>query len=140
MRRTQTYFHHLDTALDIALGIRNSLTVFASEGEGEFVVVLGNKVDELHQHAGPALRVGRGPSRLSGLGVLHGCRQFGLRGKRHAGGDFAGHRPEHIRETTRSALDLFTADEMVEFRCHDVPSRCWVVFCIGLTTSAPMNP
>ena len=42
----------------------------------------GDQFDELHQHAGAALRVGRGPGRLRRLGVLDRRAHLGLGGER----------------------------------------------------------
>ncbi len=62
--------HHLEPALDVALGVGDGLAVLARQAVGELVVVAVGELEELHQHAGAALRVGRGPGRLRGLGVL----------------------------------------------------------------------
>ena len=101
----------------------------------------GDQLEELHQHAGAALRVGGGPGRLRGLGVLDGGAHLGLRGQRHAGGDLAGHRPEDVAELARGALDLLAADEVIKLRCHgrSFPSRSGFRLASGSTTGRSTN-
>ena len=82
MRRAERELDHLDAALDVALGVGDRLAVLAGENVGEFVIVAGDEVEELHQHAGAALRVGGGPGRLRGGGVLDRGANFGLGGER----------------------------------------------------------
>ena len=72
-------------ALDVALGVGDGLAVLAGQAVGELVVVAVGELQELHQHAGAALRVGGGPGRLRGLGVLDGGGHLGLGGQRHLG-------------------------------------------------------
>ena len=79
---------------------------------GELVVVALRQFEELHHHAGAALRVGGGPFRLRGLGVLDRGANLGLGGQRHLGLDLAGHRLENVGRPARRALDLLAADEM----------------------------
>ena len=62
----------LEAALDVALGVGDGLAVLAREQLGELVVVALHQLQELHQDAGAPLRVGRGPFRLRGTGVLDG--------------------------------------------------------------------
>ena len=93
--------HHLEAALDVALGVGDGLAVLAGEAVGELVVVAVGELEELHQHAGAALRVGRGPGRLRGLGVLDGGGHLGLGGERNLGAHLAGHRLEDVAEAAR---------------------------------------
>ena len=51
----------LDAALDVALGVGDGLAVLDRQQLGELVGVGVDQLDELHQHAGPALRVPGGP-------------------------------------------------------------------------------
>ena len=78
MRDAEREFDHFDAALDVALGVGDRLAVLARQRLGQLVVVLGDEIEELHQYAGAALRIGRGPGRLRGLGVLHRRANFSL--------------------------------------------------------------
>ena len=102
----------LEAALDVALGVGHGLAVLAREQLGELVVVALHQLDELHHDAGAALRVGRGPFRLRGTGVLDGGADFGLGRQRDLGLDVAGHRLEDVGGAARGALDLLATDEM----------------------------
>ena len=112
MRDAAGEFGDFKAALDVALGVGNGLAVLAREQLGELVVVALHQLDEFHHDAGAALRVGRGPFRLRGAGVLHGGADFGLGRQRHLGLDVAGHRLENVGGAARGALDLFATDEM----------------------------
>jgi hypothetical protein len=63
-------------------------------------------------NANPALRVGRRPCRLRGLGVFDGSTKLGLGGQRHLGLNVAGHRLKNVGRAARGALDFLAADEM----------------------------
>ena len=112
MRHAEREFDHLDAALDVALGVGDRLAVLAGESVGELVVVLGDEVEEFHQHARAALRIGRRPARLRGLGVLDRGADFGLGGERDTRAHRAVHRLEDVRGPPRLAGDLLAADEM----------------------------
>ena len=83
-----------------------------------------DQLEELHHHARAALRVGRGPGRLRGLGVLDGRAHFGLRGQRDLGADVAVHRLEHIGGAARGARDMLAADKMTVMDHAFLPSKC----------------
>ena len=85
VRDAEAELDHLDAALDVALGVRNGLAVLAGEQLGERVHLPGDEIEELHHHAGAALRVGGGPGGLRRLGVLDRLAQLGLRGQRDPG-------------------------------------------------------
>ena len=112
VRNADGEFHHLEPALDVALGVRNGLAVLARQKLGELVVVALGQFEELHHHAGAALRIGRRPFHLRDLGILDRCAHFGFGRQRHLGLDVAGHRFENVRRTSRGALDLTAADKM----------------------------
>ena len=106
-------------ALDVALGVRHRLAVFAREQVGERIHVAVQKLDELHHDPGAPLWVDGSPAGLRRLGVLDRLAHLRFGGERHAGGDFARHGREHIAEAPRRALHMLAADEMGEF-LHDV--------------------
>ena len=112
MRNAAGEFDDFEAALDVALGVGNGLAVLARQQVGELVVVALDQFEELHHHAGAALRIGGGPLDLGGLGVLDRGAHFGLRGQLDLGLDLAGHRLENVGRPARSALDLLAADEM----------------------------
>jgi hypothetical protein len=105
-------FDHLQAALDIALGIRNGLAVFARQAVRELVIIALGQFEELHHHARAALRIGVGPLHLRRLGVLHGGANLGLGGQRHLGLDVTCHRLENVGRPSRCTLDLFATNEM----------------------------
>ena len=115
MRRAEREFDHLDAALNVALGVGDRLAVLARQRLGHLVVVLGDEVDEFHQHAGAALRIDRGPGRLGGLGVLDRGANLGLGGERDMGAHRPVHRLEDVGGPSRLACDLLAADEMAVF-------------------------
>src|SRR5262249_2097730 len=57
---------------NVALGVLDGLAMLLREQFGELVHVLVQKVDELEEDARATLRIGRGPLRLGGLGVVDG--------------------------------------------------------------------
>ena len=117
----------LDTTLDIALGVGDGLAVFASENIGQLVVVARHQLDELHQHAGAALRVGGSPGRLCSLGILDRGRHLDLGCQRRLGADGAVQRLVDVAEAARRALHVLAADEVCELCRHgDVSSECRV--------------
>ena len=112
MRDAEREFDHFDAALDVALGVGDRLAVLARENVGEFVVVPGDEIEELHQHAGAALRIGRRPGRLRGFGVLDRGADLGLGGERDMRAHRAVHRLEDFARAARLAGDMLAADEM----------------------------
>ena len=112
MRNAASEFGDFEPALDVALGVGNGFAMLTRKAISELVVITLDQFDEFHHHARAALRVGRGPFRLSCVGVLDGGANLGLGGQRHLGLDVAGHRLEYVGRPARSALDLFAADEM----------------------------
>ena len=115
MRNAEREFDHFDAALDVAPRVGDRLAVLARQGLGHLVVVLGDEVDELHQHAGAALRIDRRPGRLRGLGVLDRGANLGLGGERDMRAHRAVHRLEDVGGSSRLAGDLLAADEMAVF-------------------------
>ena len=75
--------------------------------------VAADELEELHQHARAALRVGGRPGRLRRLGVLDRGAHLGLGGQRApAARTVAVHRLEDVAEAARRALHVLAADEM----------------------------
>src|SRR6185295_1838512 len=117
-------FHYLESALDVALGVRDGFAVLAGEAVGNLVVVAVSKLEELHQHAGPPLWVGGGPGRLRDPGILDGGGDLGLGGKRHLGPQLAGHWLEHVARAAARALDRLAADEVAVLEHGVSPYAC----------------
>ena len=118
MRDAAGEFDHFDAALDVALGVGDRLAVLAREQFGERLHVARDEVQEFHQHAGAALRIGRAPAELRGLGVLDRGAHLGLGGERHLRDDLARHGLVGVGEAAGRALDVLAADEMGEFPSH----------------------
>jgi hypothetical protein len=70
--------------------------VLARKQVGEAVGFFGDQFEKLEQHARTALRVGGGPCRLRGLGILDRGAKLGFGGQRDLGDDIAGHRLEDV--------------------------------------------
>ena len=104
--------HHLEAALDVALGVGDDLAVLAGEELRELVVIALHELEELEQHPRPPLRVGGGPRRLRALRVLHRRPDLGLGGERHLPGHLAGHGLVDVAEAPGGPPDLLAADEM----------------------------
>ena len=64
-------------ALDVALGVGDDLAVLGREQLGQLVHVGFDQPLELEHHPRAALRVGRGPARLRGLGGGDRASQVG---------------------------------------------------------------
>ena len=79
-------------------------------------------IEELHQHTGAALRVGRRPGRMRCLGGFDGEPHLGLAGERDTAENGAVHRLEKFRRTARCAGNMLAANEMSDF-LHDLSSR-----------------
>ena len=110
---------HLDAALDVALGVRDGLAVFEGEQFGQFVDVLVDQIDELHHHAGPALRVEGGPLFLR---LDRDCDRgvdVGRRRHRHLGLHLAGVGVHHVGGALRLAGGALAIDEMRNLCGHD---------------------
>ena len=121
MRNAERELDHLDAALNVALGVGDRLAVLARQHVGELVIVLGDEIEELHQHACAALRIDRRPAKLRLFGVLDGGAHLSLGGERHIGAHRAVHRLEDVRGPTRLAGDLLAADEMPVFDHRSTP-------------------
>src|SRR5579872_508732 len=91
MRDAKGEFNDLNAALNVAARVSDRLAMLTREAIGEFIVVLGDEIEELHQYAGAALRIGRRPAQLSLFGVFDGRPDFALRSQRH----FGAHRSIH---------------------------------------------
>ena len=112
VRRADADLHDLQPALDVALGVGDGLAMLARQNVGELVVVALHQLQELHQHAHAALRIGGRPFRLRRLGVLDRGAQFLRGGQRHC----RAHRPVHglhdvLLAPARSG-DAHAADEV----------------------------
>ena len=103
-------------ANDVALGILDGLAVLARQHLSQFVHVLIQELNEFHEHAGAALRVGGSPFRLGSLGVLNGCVHFRVAGQRHGCLNFAGCRIEDIAGAAAGACNTGAANEMTRSR------------------------
>ena len=66
VRNAAGELHHLEAALDVALGVGEGLAVLGGQQPGEVVVFGLHQLEELEHDAGAALRIGRGPGRLGG--------------------------------------------------------------------------
>ena len=106
--------HHLEAALDVALGVDEGLAVLGGQQPREVVVFGLHQLQELEHHAGAALRIGRGPGRLRGRGVGDRLFDLGLAGEGDLGLHLAGVRVEHVALPAGRALDLLAADEMAD--------------------------
>ncbi len=102
----------LEAALDVAFGVGDDLAVLAGEFVGKLVHVAVQEIDELGHDPGPPLRIGRGPGGLRGLGVGDGGPNLRRGGERHPRRDLSGHRPEHVGEPARRALDPPASNEV----------------------------
>ena len=118
VRNAAGELHHLEPALDVALGVDKGLAVLGGEQPREIVVFRLHQLQELEHHAGAALRVGCGPGRLGGGGVGDGLLDLGLAGERDLGLHLAGVRIEHVAGPPGRALDGLAADEMADI-AHD---------------------
>ena len=92
------HLDHFDAALDVALGIGDGLAMLAGQDVSEFVDILGDEIEELHQHARAALRIGGSPGRLRRLGIGDSGGEFGHGGERDLAAHGAVHGLDHIGE------------------------------------------
>ena len=118
MRDAAGEFHHLEAALDVALGVDEGLAVLGGQQPGQVVVFGLHQLQELEHDARPALRIGRGPGRLRGGGVGDGLLDLGFAGEGDLGLHLAGVRIEHVAGPAGAALDLFAADEVADLAHH----------------------
>ena len=95
----------------------------AGEQLGELVIVLRDQVEELHQHAGAALRVGRSPGRVRGFGGFNGEAHFSLRGQCNTAQNSAVHRLEIFGRAARCPGNMLAANEMSDF-LHGIFLQC----------------
>ena len=100
--------------------------MLAGEQLRQFVVVLRDQVEELHQHAGAALRVDRGPFRLRLGRVADGGIEFGCRGESDLADHRAVHRLVDVGRAARGAGDVLAADEMSDLT-HGRPPYEWLL-------------
>ena len=78
MRRADAELDHFEPADHITLGVGQGLAMLAAERFGQLVHIAVQQIDEFHQHARPALRVGGAPGGLRGGGRGHGGIKLGL--------------------------------------------------------------
>ena len=142
MRHAEREFDHFDAALDIALGVGDRLAMLAGKNVGEFVVVLRDEIEELHQDARAALRIGRGPADLCGGGVLDGGAHLGLGGERDMRAHRAVHRLENFGRASRLAGDMLAADEMPVLDHGSAPWRMrdWGSYASGFCAQQCAGP
>src|SRR5262245_39256430 len=132
MRDAAREFDHLDTALDVALGVGDHLAVLGGEELREVVVVLRAKLQELEHHARAALRVRGRPARKRGLRIRDRLFHLGLAGERDLGLHLAGVWIEHIPGAARSAGNLLAANEMADLTHGNAPAAVWTLFWVNL--------
>ena len=105
------------------LRVGDRLAVLAGEDLGQRVEIPVRQLEEAHENAGAALRVGCPPGRLSGGGVLHRGAHLLARSKRNFGVHFAGHRLVAVDEAGRGAGDPLASDEMaIGDHANDLPA------------------
>jgi hypothetical protein len=121
MRDAERELDHLDAALNVAFGVGDRLAVLARQNVGELVVVFGDKLEELHQDSGAALRVDRGPAKLRRFRVLDRGANLSFGSERDMSAHCAVHRLEDVRGSSRLAGDMLAADEMPVFDHRSTP-------------------
>lgn len=92
-------FRHFQTTLNVAFGVREGFAVLRRQLLGQLVHVAVQQVDKLHQHAGAALWVHGGPSRLRGLCRGNRCVHLFFAGQWHFGLNLTGGRVHHVGKT-----------------------------------------
>ena len=122
MRDAAGEFHHLEAALDVALGVGEGLAVLGRQQLGEVVVFLLDQLEELEHHAGAPLRIGRRPGRLRRFGIGDGVLDLGMLGERDLGLHLAGIGIEDVAEPPGGALDRLAADEMADLAHESLSS------------------
>src|SRR4029079_11150107 len=117
LRDSAAIFDHLEPALDVPLGVGDDLPVLARQQVSQVVHVLFDEFLELEHDPRPALRVGRGPGRLGGLGGIDGFLEVG--GTAEA--DLRLHLALVVVEDVALAFarsEAGTADEMIDAAKH----------------------
>ena len=110
----------LDAALDVTLGVGDGLAVLDRQQLGQLIGVGVDQLDELHHHAGAALRVPRGPFllRLDGGGD---CGvDVGGRRQEHLGLHLTGARIEHVGGAGGLTGRAAAVDEVRNLCGHEV--------------------
>ena len=121
MRDAAGEFDHLEPALDVALGVGDDLAVLGREQLGELVHVRFDQLLELEHDAGAALRVGRRPAGLGGIGGVDRLLQVGGGAEADPGLDRALVGVEDVRFAVAGGIAR-AADEMVDFTQHGAAS------------------
>ena len=119
VRRADADLDHFQPALDVALGVGDCFSMFPREYVGERVILPVYELEEFHQHAHAALRVGGSPADLRRLGVFDGRAEFLLRSQRHGAAHRAIHGLHDVLLAAAGSGDTFAADEMPVFD-HDL--------------------
>ena len=94
--------------------------MLAREHFGETVGFLRDQFEKFEEHAGAALRIGRGPGRLCRLRILHCTAKLCFGRERDLRDDVAGHRLKNVASAARRPFDVLPADEMTDV-AHDEP-------------------
>ena len=87
----------------------------------QIVEISLNQVQELHQHPGAALRVGRRPGRKGRLGDCDRLLDHGALGKSHLGLNLTGIGIEHLAVAARRRVHELSADEMTNLAHRILP-------------------
>ena len=114
MRNAAGELDDFQAALHVALGVGERLAVLGGQKPRQLVELLVRELEELHEHARAALRIGRRPARLRRFGNRDGVLDFGMLGQRDLGLHLAGIGIENVAEPSRSPLHLFAADEVAD--------------------------
>ena len=120
MRNADGELDHLQPALNVAEAVRNRLSMLGRKQLGQRLHFLGDDFEELHHHAGAALRVLRGPGGLGGLGVGDDLRDLGRAGEGNARLNLARMRSVNVREPALTCPLFLAPREMVNC-AHDAP-------------------
>ena len=112
MRNADDELADFEAADDVALGVLDRLAMFARDQHRQLVHVLVEQVDELHEDAGAALRVGGGPLRLRGLGGVDGGLQLRVARERDPGLNLARGGIVDVGGAAARARHMLAVDEM----------------------------
>ncbi len=115
MWRTDAIFDHFQAALQIALGIRDGLAVFAAQCFGQFVHVAVHQANHGHHHAGTFLWVGGAPGGLRFGGTLYHVIGFGRGCDGQFSLHFASGGVEDVRKTARCAFGHGAVNKVSQF-------------------------
>ncbi len=121
MRDADRELDDLDAALDVTAGVGDGLAVLDRQQLGELVGVGVDQLDELHQDAGPALRVPGGPFLLRLDGGGHRGVDVGGRRQEHLGLHLAGAGVEDVGGARAAEVAALTVDEVLNGCAHDCP-------------------